>query len=241
MGANVDKNSAQPVAHGRISPDTHDNWYPVSHRGFDRLAPVYDRLAWLVFGEAIRQAQRHTISFVPDGANILIIGGGTGWYARELLQQKPGCTIVYVEASARMIALARQQTLPYVNRITFRVGTETSIAAGEQFEVMVTHFLLDLFAPQPLDQLMQRLVSALRIDGIWLFSDFQVNPTDTSWWKSGLLRAMYWVFRRTCGISARQLPDWEPVLSKHNLIHLYQATFFRNFITSRVYRLATKD
>ncbi|MEZ4686196.1 MAG: hypothetical protein R3B47_09055 [Bacteroidia bacterium] len=62
---------------------------------FNRLAPVYDFLASLVFGNRIRQAQRWLLDFIPEGSSILILGGGTGWILEELAEKAhiQPCTI----------------------------------------------------------------------------------------------------------------------------------------------------
>src|SRR6187402_1340927 len=76
--------------------------------GFDRLAPVYDKLAGLVFGKAIVDAQLVFLDRVRAGDRILILGGGTGWLLEKLLRKQPVCEVWYVESSSRMIELTRQ-------------------------------------------------------------------------------------------------------------------------------------
>jgi ubiquinone/menaquinone biosynthesis C-methylase UbiE len=73
---------------------------------FDRIAPVYDRLADIVFGTAILDAQRTHLHALNDAREILILGGGTGRLLRDLLGQNAKSRVTYVEASQRMIELA---------------------------------------------------------------------------------------------------------------------------------------
>ncbi|NJM24788.1 MAG: hypothetical protein HC859_03975 [Bacteroidia bacterium] len=71
--------------------------------GFDILAPHYDWMAALVYGSSIRKAQLCFAGHIPDGASVLILGGGTGWYLRALMKRRPTCKVHYVEASKKMI------------------------------------------------------------------------------------------------------------------------------------------
>ena len=117
--------------------------------GFDFVAPFYDSLAGLVFGRAIRDAQVIFLDMIPRQSQILIIGGGTGWILPEIFTRASPARIVYLEASPKMLNLARQQILnPAQEACTeFRLGTEKDIRSEEKFDVFISHFFLDLFLP----------------------------------------------------------------------------------------------
>ena len=51
--------------------------------GFNSIAPVYDALATLVFGRSIRNAQLCFLGDIGYRGKVLILGGGTGWFAGD--------------------------------------------------------------------------------------------------------------------------------------------------------------
>ena len=210
---------------------------------FDVIAPVYDKLAGVVFGDAIRIAQLSILSFIPQGATILIIGGGTGWYLEELLKKRAIEKVVYIEASQRMLKIAQQKIAPYThanpNLIEFRFGTEASLQKGEKYDVIVTPFLLDLFRQPRVNQLVHVCKSVLKENGIWLFSDFDLSKVGSGyWWKKLLLQVMYTFFRLCCNIEARTLPDYEQAFSINDMHCVTSSCFFHQLIISRVYARA---
>ena len=184
---------------------------------FDRIAPVYDTLAWAVFGRSLERAQAVFLDRIPTGASILIVGGGTGSLLEPLLANRQPGRIVYLEASARMLSLASRRVLnrQLLGTVEFRLGNETTLQAGEQFDVVITPFVLDLFTAQTLrTRLLPRLRLALKPGGQWLVTDF---VPAIGWGRKTLIRAMIWFFRLTANIEARHLVDWQPLMAEMGL------------------------
>lgn len=201
----------------------------MKRNGFDILAPLYDRMAWLVYGKSIRMAQLCFMHKIPDGASVLILGGGTGWFLRALMEQRPACRVLYVDSSVKMIDLARKACGAAV---TFVHGTEKSIPADSQFDVVVTHFFLDMFSNDGCRNLVARIKQHLSPDSLWLAADFFDGG---KWWHHLLLRLMYAFFRAFCGIEARTLPDWHGALAGGHLRAQNERFFYRGFIRSSAY------
>ena len=73
---------------------------------FNFIAPFYDVLARIVFGNAILKAQTTHLSEINENDQVLILGGGTG----KLLEHIPFCDRVdYVEKSEKMIRIAKRR------------------------------------------------------------------------------------------------------------------------------------
>jgi tRNA (cmo5U34)-methyltransferase len=208
--------------------------------GFDWVAPFYDSLATLVFGSAIRQSQTVFLHNIPTQASILVIGGGTGWILPELLTQTSPDRVLYLEASQKMLNLARQevQDLDKVASIEFRLGTEKDIRPEEKFDVVISHFFLDLFTPVQLKEIIQILTDRLRPGGFWLVADF-VSATGSGIrpvWTQFLIKSMYAFFRVFSGISAHTLPNWQNILSSYTLVPQKSAYFYHRMIKSVLYQ-----
>jgi tRNA (cmo5U34)-methyltransferase len=184
---------------------------------FDWIAPVYDLLASVVFGRKLQQAQVVFLTDIPPNASVLLAGGGTGWLLEQLLVERTPKRVLYLEASARMVALASQRIIQkaVLGTVEYRVDTIMHLHKGEQFDIIITPFLLDLFPEEALQSpLIPQLENALKPNGIWLVTDF--IGTDV-WWQKTLLWAMIRFFRLTAGIETTQLADWQRLLAEAGL------------------------
>ncbi|MBF9140690.1 class I SAM-dependent methyltransferase [Hymenobacter properus] len=197
--------------------------------GFDRVAWCYDVLASLVFGPAQRRAQLAALAGLPDGAapHVLILGGGTGWVLLEVLRRRPHATVLYLEASPKMLARARarlaRECPQAAGQVEFRHGTEAALRPQEQFDAIVTFFVLDCIASPELPGALDALRRAQRSGAPWLVADFR--PARRGW-RRWLLAAMYWFFRLTTGLRANSLPDLQAELGRLGLRPQLSATFF---------------
>jgi len=206
---------------------------------FNFVAPFYDQLAGLIFGKSIKRAQTWLLPFIPENATVLLIGGGTGWLLTEILAQTKAAKIVYLEASEKMLELSKKRyALGQKNSTTeveFRLGTETSLAPSETFEVIITPFLLDLFLPENLAELMQNLYQYLKPNGLWLVADFDPKNAIKFWQKS-LLTVMVQFFKLTANLQSNELPDLEKAFSNFPLKLISKAHFYHNLIFAAAYR-----
>ncbi|QCR23244.1 trans-aconitate 2-methyltransferase [Pontibacter sp. SGAir0037] len=210
--------------------------------GFDRTAFFYDRLAKLVFGSAQENAQLALLPFIPAGARVLIIGGGSGWLLEQVLNCCSATNILYIDASPAMLTLARKRynrlatTTTGRAAVEFRTGTEVAVKPEEQFEAIITPFLLDLFPPQRLSGLMKRLQAALAPQGYWLFADFWPVQQPTPRWQRLLLWSMYAFFGVLSGVKAKRLPDYQQHFQQLRLHETFSKSFYQQMIQAKVFQ-----
>ena len=203
--------------------------------GFDRLAPMYDCLVRIVFGQSMVEAQTAFLHVVEQGSQVLILGGGTGWILVELLNRQPECEVWYVESSSRMIDIARKKCNHHHHRVYFILGTEQSVPS-RQFDVVIMNFFLDLFTEEHIIHLLENVKRHTVLSGVWLITDFEHQG---KWWQSQLLKAMILFFRVVCTIEARVLPDIKTILASTGVRQRRGSSFFHGFITSGVYQAVT--
>lgn len=199
---------------------------------FDRIAPVYDWLSGLVFGDALDQSQLTFLGPICNGSDVLMIGGGTGKALETLLSRTEGCKVWYVEASSEMIARTRQRIGARSSNVIFIHGNEDSIPAHAQFDVVITGFFLDLFPEEKVAVLARKIGHHLREDGSWLITDFVGRR---KWWHRLLLWGMYKFFTLTCGIEGRRLPGWEYEVGRNGFTEKHARLYFGHFIKSSVW------
>lgn len=197
--------------------------------GFDRIAPVYQLLTRIIFGNVLQRAQLHFIARIRSTDTILILGGGDGTFLKALLAIHPNLHIDYIDISPRMIALAQRKTVPSAN-VNFIVGTEQDIP-NTSYSVVITNFYLDLFSDKKLKSIIEKIKGHLHPHARWLATDF----VSEKWWHKLMLWVMYRFFNVTTGIEARQLPDWQQHLARAIGGNPIQRKFYQGFITTAVF------
>ena len=197
-----------------------------TNSGFDFIAPVYDWMARLVFGKAITESQTIFLNRIPAGAEILILGGGTGWLLEKISEQNKSCKILYVDASAKMIKKSKLRKTQ--DEVQFVQGVLQDIPEQRRFDVIVTNFYLDLFSDSNLKIVIEQIHAHTKPSSQWLVADF----IDTVWWHRMMLRVMYVFFRVVAGIDGSQLPVWGNALQAQGWAKAAEQLHFRGFINT---------
>lgn len=202
---------------------------------FNWIAPVYDALAFVVFGHRLKKAQIVFLEAIPADASILIVGGGTGWLLEQILRLCRPNRVVYLEASSQMVALATKRVIQrgLIGSLEFRVGDELALKPDERFDVIMTPFVLDLFSEQTLQvNIIPKLQSVLKTDSLWLITDF-VKPSIG--WQKALLWTMIHFFRFTANIEVTHLADWQKQLGDAGLTREQQQKRVGGMVSSEVW------
>jgi ubiquinone/menaquinone biosynthesis C-methylase UbiE len=77
---------------------------------FDPVAPFYDSLAFIVYGNTLIRAKKAFIHCLPEKGKLLLIGGGTGNILNDVLRSRKALFIDFIEPSKKMISLAVKKT-----------------------------------------------------------------------------------------------------------------------------------
>jgi tRNA (cmo5U34)-methyltransferase len=200
---------------------------------YDRIAPVYDRLAGVVFGSAIRDAQRVHLGALQNAHEILIVGGGTGWLLVDVLSIHPQVRVTYVEASERMIELARKQISDSDSlRVEFIHGTHEMLSQPEAFDAVIINFFVDMFTTAALAEIVARLNIALQPAGQLFCTDF----VDDKGWQKMFLKLMYAFFRLATGLRNQRLAPWRKIIADNGFELAQSSLFWSGFICSQRFR-----
>jgi len=199
---------------------------------YNNSAWFYDTLSRLVYGSALVKAQVYLLQFIPPNANILIVGGGTGWILNEITKIRPsGLQITYVEIAAKMMSLSKKRDTG-LNQVVFINDAIENVGFEAPFDVVITPFLFDNFTEQTFKQVFNHIHLLLKNGGLWFNCDFQLKG---KWWQKVLLRLMFLFFRIVCNIEAFKLPDIESQFGLSGYLIKEKQTFFGGFIVSQVY------
>ncbi|PWS27435.1 methyltransferase type 12 [Pedobacter yonginense] len=205
---------------------------------YDKIANQYDFMSRLVFFKSQVNAQINQLKYLPKNGSILVVGGGTGWILEEISKLSPkGLKIVYVEISAKMVALSKQRNFGDNEVQIVNQGIE-EFDSSILFDAILTPFLFDNFSKERVEFVFEKLSGFLKPCGLWLFVDFCVGTASGQWWKLFLLKAMYRFFKLLSIVEASQLIETKPYFegSKYTLID--ESRYFGGFIRASVYKKA---
>lgn len=178
---------------------------------FDILAPHYRWMEIVLAGEKLQRCRAAFLSRIPAAANVLILGEGNGRFLKECRRAMPSAKITCVDASERMLVLA-QQRLGDDKGVTEFICADALawVPPKGEFDLIVTHFFLDCFQPEQLENLIAKIAGAAAPHANWLLADFQAAPKGMARFRSQLvLWTMYCFFRIVTRLPAKSLtpPD----------------------------------
>jgi ubiquinone/menaquinone biosynthesis C-methylase UbiE len=190
---------------------------------FDPVALHYRWLETVVFGAALQRSRTRWIGSLPTPKRALLVGEGNGRFLCELVKVHPETLIDCVDASPRMLACARdrlrREAVDAGDKVLFLRRDIRSWAPSHAYDLVVSHFVLDCFERDDVEQIVEKLARAASPGAVWLLADFTVPPR--GWPRAAarvLLAVMYGFFRVTAGIAARCLVDPAPYLEQSGFV-----------------------
>ncbi|MEO9483293.1 MAG: class I SAM-dependent methyltransferase [Ekhidna sp.] len=193
---------------------------------FDLIAPFYDTMARLIFGNQLLNAQIFFLEQVQAEDKVLIIGGGTG----ELLKHMPGCDVIhFVEKSSRMMKAASKH--PLKTKVEFINEDFLILNNTMKYDLVICPFFLDCFDESTLEIVIEKIRSVLKTEGHLLVADFQRTDTNRL-----LLKSMHLFFRLLAKLQSKSLLDIHEKVSSSGFRLVKEKISHRNQLFSRLYR-----
>jgi ubiquinone/menaquinone biosynthesis C-methylase UbiE len=209
---------------------------------FDAIAPAYRTLETISFGGVLQRARVACLGEIRTSQRALIVGEGNGRFLGELLRVHPNVEVDCVDASQRMLELARQRierrSPADAIRVRFLHQDITSWSPPEaSYDLIVTHFFLDCFSEDRIADVVNKLSGAATADATWLIADFRMPVGGFARIRARLwLAVMYRFFRITAGIEATALVDPSPFLRKAGFALAPQHLFRSGMVKSELWR-----
>jgi len=203
---------------------------------FDRLAPHYHWLETVGFGSILQKARIRWIEAVPLPKRVLTVGEGTGHFLGQFLRVHHDAMVDCVDASRRMLELARLHISGPVNRVRLFEEDLLSWTPPESYDLLVTNFVLDCFPQNELKLIVAKLAGAATPGAYWLLSDFCIPKTSFARTHAKIwVAALYWFFRTTTGIRAKRLVDPGPELQANGFICLKRSEWRLGLVKSELW------
>lgn len=198
-------------------------------------------LEWIAFGDALQRCRIACLGEIAAPRRALIVGEGNGRFLCELLRLHPEVEVDCLDASQRMLQLARerlQRELPDRTwRVRFLNQDINSWTAPEQhYDLLITHFVLDCFPEAALTGIIEKMAGAATNDANWLLADFCLPPKGMARLRArAWLAAMYLFFRVTARIPASELSDPTPFLRREGFALAHRHHFRKGILKSELW------
>ena len=127
-----------------------------------------------MFGNSLLAIQLLLIKELPPKGHLLILGGGTGQILPSIYNQSPNLKITFLEASSKMIALAKRQT-PTGQYITF-IHSDSLENMKIECDYVYASFFLDLFSPTHIKAIVRTIENHQTHPMTWFIADFDLGP-----------------------------------------------------------------
>jgi ubiquinone/menaquinone biosynthesis C-methylase UbiE len=199
-------------------------------------------LEWIAFGDALQRCRVACLGEIAAPHRALIVGEGNGRFLCELLRLHPGVEIDCIDASQRMLQLARKRVEDELGDagecVRFLHREITSWSPPEHhYDLLVTHFVLDCFPEVTLTGIMRKLARAATDDANWLLADFCIPRNGMTRFRArGWLAAMYLFFRITARIEAGELIDPTLFMRAGGFVSARQHLFQKGMLKSEIWR-----
>jgi ubiquinone/menaquinone biosynthesis C-methylase UbiE len=198
---------------------------------FNLVAPFYDRLKKIIFGDLIHQSSIYFFNHINPTDRVLILGGGTGQIIEDIPFVKE---ILYIELSDRMIDYASKKktksSIKFVNEDFLKFNSEN------KFDVIICPFFLDVFTENELEKVIQKTILHLNPKGKLLVTDF--DPSNTTLLNKALLWCMFRFFTVFSKLENKKYNHlFENLEASKLLLKLEEKSWNKGFIKSQIYRL----
>lgn len=194
---------------------------------FDRLAPHYRWMEWVLAGERLQTCRVCYLDQVLDAHSILLAGEGNGRFLRACRRRIPKARITCLDASHGMLQQAERRLLQggfSLEAVDF-VNADALLWKGpaDSFDLIVTHFFLDCFRPDQLRQVVANLARTARPQARWLLADFCIPASGPGRTRARIIHGlMYGFFRAFARLPARHLTPPESFLETANFTLLHR-------------------
>lgn len=182
---------------------------------FDLIARPYRWLEYLTLGKTLERCRFHYLPQLLGRRRALVLGDGDGRFTARLLAQNPAMKADAIDISPAMLALLRGRCAATIPDALSRLETHQTdalsfhfeSAAGESYDLVVTHFFLDCLSQSSVEALVEHIASTLAPDALWLISDFRIPSGPMRIPARVYVRSLYFAFRILTGLRITRLPD----------------------------------
>jgi len=206
---------------------------------FSRIARAYRWMEYASFGTLLERTRYFRLPLLQHSQRALILGDGDGRFLARLTRANPGIAVDSVDCSRGMIRLAQARSNPVAaERVNWhQADARIWRPPNCSYDLVVTHFFLDCFSNDEVQQLVGQLLPYLAQDGVWINSDFVIPQRGWMRWPSRIIvRGLYVAFFFLAGLRTQRLPDDASALQCAGLILEHRDSLAGGLLKSEVWR-----
>jgi SAM-dependent methyltransferase len=198
-------------------------------------------MEYLTFGPALQRRRCEFLDQTASHRAVLILGDGDGRFTAEFLRCNKTASVDSFECSESMSRLA-------AGRIARLHGSQSRVRQLGQdiraaqlsgtYDLVITHFFLDCFTTEELEELVPPITAHLQPCGRWLISEFQIPSRGLSRYVAKLvIKLLYLGFAVLTGLKPRELPDYRRVLQTNGYRRTDSRTGLAGMLVSEIWEL----
>lgn len=190
----------------------------------DRIAAYYEILEHFSFGRRLEHRRFAFLGEMRTSQKAVVCGGGDGRFLARLLQVNTRVEVDFVDLSSKMVKLAERRVgsmgRTFRKRVRFHTGdVRRLVLPAHSFDLIVTHYFLDCFSDEQLEEVVSRLTTWGTPQAKWIISDFrEAKGPIGRLWTRGVISALYSAFRFTTGLRVTRLPEYKAALARAGYI-----------------------
>ena len=222
--------------------------YPGSHShnrqtpDFDPLAKIYRWMEYCSFGPILERCRFHFLPQCSGARKALILGDGDGRFTARLLASNHKVQVDAVDASAAMLTELRQrvqQAAPNaIKRLkTFHIDIRDFVPTGNDYDLVVSHFLLDCLTDTEVECLIERILPHLDPNAEWIISEFSISHRGWRRIYTGLvIHFLYFAFNKMTHLRVRHIPNYAQILCRFGFHRREQNHFLGGLLVAEVWK-----
>ncbi len=205
---------------------------------FDPVARPYRWLEYLSFGPWLAHCRSAQLMHLAGARHALALGDGDGRFLARLLMVNPALTADVVDSSQSMLKLLDRRIYRLGPQAHDRIRLHHADALAWRFtgsyDLIVTHFFLDCFVLEELEQLADRILLHASANVQWVISEFAIPQTTFAGpIARALIGFLYRAFALLTGLQVRALPDYAAALRSRGLVPGHEHRFLAGLLCSQ--------
>lgn len=213
-------------------------YYPLGVN-FDPVAKPYRWMEYLSFGPFLERCRNTYLANLAGAHHALVLGDGDGRFIKRLLHENPLLTADVVDSSRSMLRVLENRLGSSRRRIQVHHTDALAWEPAGNYDLIVSHFFLDCFFPEQVDQLLDRVLPHARPGAQWVISEFAIpaNPI-LGPFAAALVGLLYRIFKMLTGLRVRSLPDYANALRLRGLVLLEERTWLGGLLCAQLWSLS---
>ncbi len=204
---------------------------------FNGLARFYRVLEVATFGPWLWRCRCAFLDELRTRRNAAVLGDGDGRFTARLLEVSPLVLVDAVDASLEMLRALVQNAGHRSGRVRIHLADVREWEPHSlQYDLIVTHFLLDSLTTAEVTALARRLRENVTPGAIWVLSEFAIPEGWYGWLVARpVVQALYLAFLVLTGLRVQRLPDYRTALEEAGFERARKQEFLGGLLASELW------